>query len=199
MKSTKKLVENIVLEHTELIGFLKTQKFVVQIDKVVCLLVSTVRNGNKILLCGNGGSAADCQHFAGELVGRFLMERKPIACIALTTNSSIITAIGNDYSFDRVFSRQIEATGNKEDTLILISTSGKSASIIDAAKTAKKTGIRTIGLTGSAPNPLSNIVDICVAVPSTSTPRIQEIHSIIIHILCHAIEQELFSHEVKKN
>ncbi|MGB9642786.1 MAG: D-sedoheptulose-7-phosphate isomerase [Candidatus Ratteibacteria bacterium] len=199
MKTTKKLVENIFLQHEQLVSSLKKREFAIQIDKAARILVNTLKKGKKILVCGNGGSAADCQHFAGELVGRFQMERKPISCISLTTNTSIITAIGNDYSFNRVFSRQIEAIGNREDALILISTSGKSANIIDAARTAKTLGMKTIGLTGSSPNPLSNIVNICIAVPSTSTPRIQEIHSIIIHILCHIIEQELFSHEVEKN
>jgi D-sedoheptulose 7-phosphate isomerase len=199
MKTIKKLVEKIFLEHQQLANFLKEQEFAIKIDRVARILVSTLKKGKKILVCGNGGSAADCQHLAGELVGRFQMERRPVPCISLTTNTSIITAIGNDYSFDKVFSRQIEATGNKGDALILISTSGKSSNIIDAAKTAKKSGIKTIGLTGSSPNPLSEIVDICITVPSTSTPRIQEIHSIIIHILCHIIEQELFSHEVEKN
>ncbi|HOK79863.1 MAG TPA: D-sedoheptulose 7-phosphate isomerase [bacterium] len=199
MKTIKKLVEKIFLEHQQLANFLKEQEFTIKIDRVARILVSTLKKGKKILVCGNGGSAADCQHLAGELVGRFQMERRPVPCISLTTNTSIITAIGNDYSFDKVFSRQIGATGNKGDALILISTSGQSSNIIDAAKTAKKSGIKTIGLTGSSPNPLSEIVDICIAVPSTSTPRIQEIHSVIIHILCHIIEQELFSHEVEKN
>jgi len=155
-------------------------------------LIETLKNGNKVLLCGNGGSAADCQHWAAEMTGRFLKERKSLGFIALTTNTSELTSIGNDYSFDKVFSRQVEGLGEKGDILVCISTSGKSKNVIAAAKVAKKKGIKVICLTGKAPSPLSKISDITISVPSIQTPRIQEVHSLIIHILCHLVEESLF-------
>ncbi|MCM8788761.1 MAG: SIS domain-containing protein, partial [Candidatus Omnitrophica bacterium] len=131
--------------------------------------------------------------------GRFQKERKALPCIALTTNTSIITAIGNDYSFEKVFSRQIEAIGNNGDVLILFSTSGRSKNILDAALTAKKKNIKAISLTGSEPNELANISDINIAVPSKSTPRIQELHSIVIHIICGLLEEKIFPDAIRKD
>jgi len=165
------------------------------IDKILMasgVLIETLKNGGKVLLCGNGGSAADCQHWAAEMTGRFLKERKSLGFIALTTNTSELTSIGNDYSFDKVFSRQVEGLGEKGDILVCISTSGKSKNVIAAAKVAKKKGIKVICLTGKAPSPLSKISDITISVPSVQTPRIQEAHSLIIHILCHLVEESLF-------
>jgi D-sedoheptulose 7-phosphate isomerase len=165
------------------------------IDKILMasgVLIETLKNGGKVLLCGNGGSAADCQHWAAEMTGRFLKERKSLGFIALTTNTSELTSIGNDYSFDKVFSRQVEGLGGTGDILVCISTSGKSKNVIAAAKVAKKKGIKVICLTGKAPSPLSKISDITISVPSVQTPRIQEAHSLIIHILCHLVEESLF-------
>ena len=165
------------------------------IDKILMasgVLIETLKNGGKVLLCGNGGSAADCQHWAAEMTGRFLKERKSLGFIALTTNASELTSIGNDYSFDKVFSRQVEGLGGTGDILVCISTSGKSKNVIAAAKVAKKKGIKVICLTGKAPSPLSKISDITISVPSVQTPRIQEAHSLIIHILCHLVEESLF-------
>jgi len=165
------------------------------IDKILMasgVLIETLKNGGKVLLCGNGGSAADCQHWAAEMTGRFLKERKSLGFIALTTNTSELTSIGNDYSFDKVFSRQVEGLGGTGDILVCISTSGKSKNVIAAAKVAKKKGIKVICLTGKAPSPLSKISDITISVPSIQTPRIQEAHSLIIHILCHLVEESLF-------
>jgi len=155
-------------------------------------LIETLKNGGKVLLCGNGGSAADCQHWAAEMTGRFLKERKALGFIALTTNTSELTSIGNDYSFDKVFSRQVEGLGEKGDVLVCISTSGMSKNVIAAAMVAKRKGIKVICLTGKAPSPLSKISDITISVPSVQTPRIQEAHSLIIHILCHLVEESLF-------
>ncbi|MCM8762075.1 MAG: D-sedoheptulose 7-phosphate isomerase [Candidatus Omnitrophica bacterium] len=156
------------------------------------VIVEALKNGNKVLLCGNGGSAADCQHWAAEMTGRFLKERRSFPFIALTTNSSELTSIGNDYSFDIVFSRQVEGLGKKGDILICISTSGASKNVIEAAKAAKKKRMKVISLTGNQPSHLSKISDITISVNSTKTPRIQEAHSLIIHILCHLIEEKLF-------
>jgi len=155
------------------------------------LLTETVSKNGMVFLCGNGGSAADCQHWAAEMTGRFLKERKPLGFISLTTNSSEMTSIGNDYSFDTVFSRQIEGLGKRGDVLICISTSGKSRNVLSAANTARKRGMKVLSLTGKTPNPLSGISDIDITVPSARTPRIQEAHSLIMHILCHLVEDSL--------
>jgi len=153
-----------------------------------------VKNGNKILLCGNGGSAADSQHIAAELVGRFSMERKALPAIALTTDTSILTAIGNDYSFDKIFERQVEALGEEGDVLIGISTSGNSRNVINAVKKAKENGLLTIGFLGKEGGELAKICDHSFIVKSFSTPRIQEVHITLGHVLCDFIEKFIFSY-----
>ncbi len=156
------------------------------------LLIKCYKSGGKMLLCGNGGSAADSQHIAAEMVGKFNRLRKALPAIALTTDTSALTAIGNDFGFEHVFARKVEAHGNKGDVLIAISTSGNSKNILLAAKTAKKLGMKVIGLTGKSGGLLKPLCDICICVPSDQTPRIQEIHISIGHILCEEIESELF-------
>lgn len=158
------------------------------ISKAAQLITDSLSAGNKILVCGNGGSAADSQHFACEMVGRFKMERKPIPVIALTTDTSIITAWANDYSFDTVFERQIEALGKSGDVLFGISTSGNSKNVLFAMRKAKKLGLRTIGLLGSGGGRIKEFSDIALIVPSKETPRIQESHITIIHIICELVE-----------
>ena len=155
------------------------------------LLINTVRQGGKILLCGNGGSAADCQHIAAELVVRYEKKRQAMAAIALTTDSSILTAHANDYDFETVFSRQIEALGNDKDCLIAISTSGKSKNILRAVESAKSKGMMVIGLTGCEGGELSKQATVSVIVPSMVTARIQEAHILIGHWWCGAIEEAL--------
>lgn len=145
--------------------------------------------GGKLILFGNGGSAADAQHLAAELTGRYLRERRALAAIALTTNTSCLTAIGNDYSYDDVFSRQIEAIGNKEDIAIGISTSGNSRNVLQALRRAKKKGLTTIGMTGHSGGKLLHEADWCLCIPSEETPRIQEAHILLGHILCEIIEE----------
>jgi D-sedoheptulose 7-phosphate isomerase len=162
------------------------------ISKSALVIIDSLKNGGKILICGNGGSAADSQHFAAELVGRFKKDRKPLPAIALTTDTSILTAWSNDYSFDTVFSRQIQALGNKNDVLFAITTSGNSKNIIEAVKIAKEMGIFTISLTGNNGGRIKEIADISIIVPSSDTARIQQAHSVIIHILCNIIENEFF-------
>ncbi|MFH0748508.1 MAG: D-sedoheptulose 7-phosphate isomerase [Candidatus Bathyarchaeota archaeon] len=156
------------------------------------LIIETYQNGGKLLIFGNGGSAADAQHMACELIGHFLRERQGLPAIALTTDSSILTALSNDFGFKNVFSRQIEALTNKNDVVIAISTSGKSQNILEAINVAKIRGVKTIGLTGESGGDLSNLVDILIKVPSLNTPRIQEAHITIIHIICYLVEQGLF-------
>jgi len=149
-------------------------------------------DGNKILFCGNGGSAADAQHLAAELSGRFYYDRKPLAAESLTVNSSYLTAVANDYSFDEVFARMVEGSGNEGDVLIGLTTSGNSSNIIRAFETAHKRGIITVGLTGETGGDLAKLSDYIIRVPSTDTPRIQESHILIGHIVCELIERNLF-------
>ncbi len=167
------------------------QSQVDEIAEAVRFIVATYRQGGKVVLFGNGGSAADAQHIAGELVGKFLMERRAFPALALNTNNSILTAVANDYGYETVFSRQIEALVNKEDTVIGISTSGNSPNVIEAMKVARIKGAKTIGLTGGKHGRLTDVVDLTIAVPSESTPRIQESHITIGHIICELVEREL--------
>ena len=162
------------------------------IVKVGDKLVDVYKSGNKLLIAGNGGSAADAQHIAGELVSKFYFDRPALAAIALTTDTSIITAIGNDYGYEYLFSRQIEANGVKGDVFLGIYTSGNSKNIIEGLKTAKEKGLITIGLTGENGGKMKNLCDYCICAPSTETPRIQEAHILIGHILCSIIEEAIF-------
>jgi D-sedoheptulose 7-phosphate isomerase len=152
------------------------------------LIGKRLKLGNKLLICGNGGSAADSQHFAAEVVGRFEKERKGFSAIALTTDTSALTAIGNDYGFDKVFSRQVEALGQKGDILIGISTSGNSNNVIEAVKVAKGLGIFTVGLLGKDGGQLKDLVDKAFIVRSNNTARIQEVHITFIHAICRVLD-----------
>jgi D-sedoheptulose 7-phosphate isomerase len=162
-------------------------------------LIEAYEAGKKILVFGNGGSAADAQHIAAELVGKYYMDRRPLPAEALTVNTSSLTAIGNDYAFERIFARQVEALGNPGDVAIGISTSGNSPNVIEAIRAAKKKGMITIGLTGAEGGRLRNEVDYCICVPSKDTPRIQEAHILIGHIWCELIERALFGNEDKED
>lgn len=164
----------------------------VQIIEAVTTCLEALRGGNKILFAGNGGSAADAQHWAGELVSRFYYDRPGLPAIALTTDTSILTAIGNDYGYDYVFARQVEALGRAGDVLIAISTSGNSANIIRAVDVAKARGIKVVGFTGENGGKLGPLADLCFQVPSNETPRIQEGHEFIGHLLCGLVEIEMF-------
>ncbi|MCH5336482.1 MAG: D-sedoheptulose 7-phosphate isomerase [Campylobacter sp.] len=161
-----------------------------QIAQIGQLLVKTLKNGGKILICGNGGSAADSQHFAAELSGRYKKERKALAGIALTTDTSALSAIGNDYGFEFVFSRQVEALGCEGDILIGISTSGKSPNVLEALKKAKELKMCGIGLSGKGGGMMNELCDFNLVVPSNDTARIQEMHILIIHCLCQIIDEE---------
>jgi D-sedoheptulose 7-phosphate isomerase len=167
------------------------------ITECVNLLISALRDGRKILTMGNGGSAADAQHFAAEMVGRFLLERKALPAIALSTDTSILTAIGNDYGFDDIFARQVEALAAPGDVLIGISTSGNSLNVKRALERGKSVGAKTVGLLGRDGGQIGSIVDLGLTVPSSDTPRIQEGHLIIIHILCDLVEKGLFGSACK--
>lgn len=157
------------------------------------MIINTLKSGNKIMICGNGGSAADAQHFAAELIGRYKRNRVAIPCIALTTDTSILTAVGNDFGFDYIFSRQVEALGNSNDLLIAISTSGKSKNIINVINVAKNKNCKILGLSGNGGGIMNDICDINIVIPTTNTPRIQEMHLLIEHTLCDIIEKNIGS------
>ncbi|MEQ1486575.1 SIS domain-containing protein [Methyloglobulus sp.] len=165
-----------------------------EIEEAGMLLINTLKQGGKILLCGNGGSAADCQHIAAEFVVRYEKKRQALAAIALTTDTSILTASANDFNFDSIFSRQVEALGNANDCLIAISTSGRSANVIAAAKAAKSKGMIVIGMTGNEDSELSQLASMTIKVPSNITARIQEAHIVIGHWWCGVVE-DIFSQE----
>ncbi|HBA70852.1 MAG: phosphoheptose isomerase [Geobacteraceae bacterium GWC2_55_20] len=163
------------------------------IAELAILLVDTFRRGGKLLVMGNGGSAADSQHFVAEIVGRFKMERCGLPAIALSTDTSILTAIGNDYGFDLVFRRQVEALAASGDMVIGISTSGNSANVRNALELAREKGCRTAGLLGKDGGGIRGLCDLSLVVPSDDTPRIQEGHGIIIHIVCDLVEKAMFA------
>lgn len=174
-------------------GIIENSEIMENIAKCSQSVIEALRNNKKLLLCGNGGSAADAQHIAAELQGKFYVDRAPLSAIALNTNTSIITSVGNDYGFSKIFSRQVEGLGNTGDVLIGISTSGNSENVVEAFHKARELGIKRISLTGESGGSLKSISDICVRIPSADTPRIQEAHILIGHIMCELIEKELFS------
>lgn len=177
-KESSELIENSDFLNKEILSSIK-------------IIVKCLKQGNKLILFGNGGSAADAQHVAAEFVGRYKLERKSFPAISLTTDTSILTAISNDYSYDSVFSRQCEGLVVKNDVVIGISTSGNSKNVINALLTSKKKGATTIGFLGSGGGKIKKIVDIPIVVRSNSTPRIQEVHRVIFHIICELVEKTL--------
>jgi D-sedoheptulose 7-phosphate isomerase len=162
------------------------------IEKASTVILQALKNGNKVLFCGNGGSAADAQHLAAEFSGRFYIDRKALPAEALHCNTSYITAVANDYNYDVIYSRLIEGIGNEGDVLIGLSTSGNSKNIIEAFKSAKAAGMITIALTGETGGAMKEIADYLINVPSTNTPRIQESHIMVGHIICEWVEQSYF-------
>jgi len=178
-------------DHRKLIDLIE-QNMIPLIAETGILLSDALNRGHKLLVMGNGGSAADSQHFVAEIVGRFKMERRALPAIALSTDTSILTAVGNDYGFDCVFSRQIEALAAPGDIVVGISTSGNSPNVLKALQEAKARGCRTIGLLGKDGGAIKAVCDLALVVPSSDTPRIQEGHSTIIHIVCDLVEKALF-------
>ena len=173
-------------------AILDSPQLIAQIEKAAQIMTDAYRNGHSALLAGNGGSAADAQHLAGELVNQFYFARPGIPAHSLSTDTSVMTAIGNDIGYKYLFSRQIEAQGSKGDVFIGISTSGNSENIIEALKACRQKGITSIGLTGNKPCKMDELADLCIKVPSDSTPRIQESHILIGHIICAIVEENLF-------
>ncbi len=179
------LLESIQL-HEELL-----RNYISQIIEITELAIDCLKKGGKVMLCGNGGSASDSQHIAAELVGRFKKDRTALPSIALTTNTSILTALANDYGYEVVFAKQVEALGQKNDLLIGISTSGKAKNVANAMRQAKKMGIKTIALTGGDGGDLAKLADVSMIIPSSVTARVQEAHITIGHIVCDLIEQSV--------
>jgi D-sedoheptulose 7-phosphate isomerase len=184
----EKKIGSLLQESAELHG--KLGAIVPDIARAAGMWIECIRAGGKVMFAGNGGSAADAQHLAAELVNRFRRERAPMAGLALTTDTSILTAIGNDYSFKEVFAKQVRALGRRGDVLVGLSTSGSSPNIVRAMEVAREMGITTIGLTGAG-GVIRDMVDCAVCIPSHSTPRIQEAHILVEHILCELLEEAL--------
>ena len=180
------------ISESELIG-LKRHKIIKNLNAVVEIIFNAFSAGNKILLCGNGGSAADAQHIAAELTGRFFKDRTALFAEALHVNSSYMTAVANDYGFEKTYSRLLEAKGDKGDVLIAISTSGNSQNIVNAVKKAKEIGMSTISFNGQNDSKIKELSQICLQSPSTNTARIQEIHILFGHIICQLVEEKIFS------
>jgi D-sedoheptulose 7-phosphate isomerase len=186
-------MKTLLLQHVQESAALKQSFFGAEAEHILAQaadMAERLKRGCRILVCGNGGSAADAQHFAAELSGRYVKERRALAGIALTVDSSALTAIGNDYGFDRVFSRQVEALGRPGDLLVGISTSGNSANVIQAVLAARSLGLRTLGLLGRDGGQLKDLVDDALVVPSGVTARIQEIHMMTYHFWCEAIDTQ---------
>jgi len=184
----KNRIDQALAAHEKMVQGLN-QEIKQTIETAAETIFQALKKGNKVLVMGNGGSAADAQHLAAEFVGRFLHERKALPAVALTTDTSILTAIGNDYGYDSVFVRQVEALAMRGDVVIGISTSGRSKNVIFALNRAGEIGCFTLGLTGGGGGDISKITDLSLVVPSKDTPRIQEGHILIIHILCDLVEQ----------
>ena len=178
------LLKSLILEDDEIISSL---------EEITKRCILAFRNNNKVLFCGNGGSAADAQHLASELSGKFNKDRDPLYAEALHVNSSFITATSNDYGFEYTYARMINACGKKGDILFALSTSGKSKNIINAIHEAKEKGMTTVGFTGSKVNDMDSICDLIIKIPNSNVPRIQESHMLLGHIICDLIEQEMFS------
>jgi D-sedoheptulose 7-phosphate isomerase len=186
LRESIQVKQDLLDHHTELIAYLAD------------LMVKVFRGGGRVILFGNGGSAADAQHIASELIGRFQMDRRGLPAIALTTDTSILTSIGNDYALDQVFARQVAALVEADDLVAGISTSGNSANVLNGVTAAKEKGALTLGFTGQNGGKLKNIVDVCFCVPSENTARIQEAHITVWHTLCEVTEQELFERSMRE-
>ncbi|MDR3175560.1 MAG: D-sedoheptulose 7-phosphate isomerase [Desulfovibrio sp.] len=192
-KTDKSLL--MIREHAEKGAVLRRSFFAENarlIASAALRIAATLARGNKLLLCGNGGSAADAQHIAAEFVGRFLMDRPPLPALALTTNTSILTAIGNDFGFDQIFSKQVRALGRSGDMLVVLTTSGNSANLIPALEAARETGMYCLGLTGNRGGKAGPLCDTLINVAETSTPLIQEMHIAAAHLLCELTDYYLF-------
>ena len=188
MKNCKNIILDIIKTHENIIN----ETDFSEIDEIISLLLKTVKKNNSIFWAGNGGSAAECQHMSAELIGRFKIDRKPLKSVSLTVDTSTITAISNDFGYDKVFSRQIEGLGTNKDVLIVLSTSGNSENITRVLKSCKKIGIKTIAFLGNNGGKSKYYATHKVIINSKNTARIQELHQILLHYICESIESEMF-------
>jgi len=183
----KEMIESELQAHKDVIE--KTVEVLVpSIQRATEMVTGVLKSGNKVLICGNGGSAADSQHIAAELTGRYKSKRRGLPAIALTTDTSALTAIGNDFGFDEVFARQVEALAMDGDLLLAISTSGNSANVVSAIKSARESGCMVLGFSGNGGGVMNEMCDLNIIIPSTDTPRIQEMHMLIAHIICQGVD-----------
>lgn len=189
----EKWIKDILNDKTALLTLLEEKSYFEYVERVGDVLSDALKNGNKIMLAGNGGSAADAQHFASEIVGRFIMERESLPAMSLCVDSSALTSIANDYGYEQVFARQVEGFGKAGDAFVAISTSGNSSNLVKAVKKAREKNIKTIGLLGKDGGLMKELCDYALIVPSDSTPRVQEIHAFTVHMLCELIERKLFT------
>jgi D-sedoheptulose 7-phosphate isomerase len=193
VKSLPIIKSRIVQSISNLRTLLSDSSVLSKISVAAEVIIDAIGSGNKLMICGNGGSAADAQHIAGELVCRFYRDREPVSAIALSTDTSVLTAVANDYSYECVYSRQVKALGKSGDILLGISTSGNSRNVLEALKIAQQLGIRTILITGKSDRDIASYSNIVINVPSADAPRIQEMHLLIEHLICEIVEKELFN------
>jgi D-sedoheptulose 7-phosphate isomerase len=189
----KYIISQLQETHRVVSSMLEDEAFLARVEAAAKACVTCMQHGNKVMLVGNGGSAADAQHIAGEFVSRFAFDRPGLPAIALSTDTSILTAIGNDYGYEKLFSRQIQAHAQKGDVLIAYSTSGTSPNVIAALQEARNRGVVCIGMTGNRGGPLRELCDHYLDVPSSDTPKIQEGHAVLGHIICGLVEQTIFN------
>ncbi len=185
----KELIKKTLTDHCRMLEKLE-QSGIGTIEKAAKTIIKCIEKGGTIYICGNGGSAADAQHIAGELIGRFLKDRKSLPAVALSTDSSVITSIANDYGFDYIFAKQVEGLVKKQDCLWALSTSGNSPNVIKAAKLAKKRGAKVIAFTGKINSQLEKIADVCFCAPNDNSYAVQEMHQIAYHIICNLVEKQ---------
>ena len=186
----EKIIQERIAEHIALAQLVSKSQLIGQLEQVATVVKAALAQGHKVMFCGNGGSAADSQHLAAEFVGRFQKERRGLPALALTVDTSILTAVGNDYGYDKVFVRQVEALGQAGDVLIGISTSGNSGNVVAAVELAKEMGIYCVGMTAAGGGKLAQLCDQCLAVPDKVTARAQEMHILMGHILCELVDGE---------
>ncbi len=189
----KQVIRETLLQKKEMIDGLLDSRYMESVEEAGKLLVKTLKNGGKILLAGNGGSAADAQHFAGEMIGRFMFDRAALPALSLCTDPSVVSCIANDYGYEAVFARQLEGLGKKGDVFVPVSTSGNSENLIQAVVSAKKMGISSVGFLGKDGGQLKEMCDISIIIPSKDTPRIQEFHTFTTHVLCDYLERCMFA------
>ncbi len=189
----KQLIREMLLQKKEMIDDILNSGYLQSVEEAGRLFVKALKNGGKILLAGNGGSAADAQHFAGEMVGRFMFDRAALPALSLCTDPSVVSCIANDYGYEAVFARQLEGLGKKGDVFVPVSTSGNSQNLIQAVISAKKMGLSSVGFLGKDGGELKELCDISIIIPSKDTPRIQEFHTFTTHVLCDYLERCMFT------